>query len=144
MLGLHIDCIHYKVTTPKKSCYMSFQSAWPKEYKWYHWWCCRHCVMPMVSIIEEVMLHLIFIVIELRNALVSLMMLLALSYADAGANDITWIKMSSCISFWTSWAKKWTGAIDDTGFIMWHWHQDQWHYMTKKLCCTSFQLSWLM
>ena len=34
------------------------------------------------------------------------------------------------------------GAIDHTVGIMWHWQQHQWHHMTKKLCCTIFQLYW--
>ena len=48
----------------------------------------------------------------------------------------------SCfISFWALCPNKWSGAIDDTVGIMWYWHEQQWHHMTKRLCCTLFQLS---
>ena len=32
---------------------------------------------------------------------------------------------------------------DTNTSTMWHWHWQQWCHMIKKLCCTSFWLSWL-
>ena len=38
-------------------------------------------------------------------------------------------------------SKTFSGAIDDTIEIIWHQCQCQWHHMTEKSCCTSFQSS---
>ena len=45
-------------------------------------------------------------------------------------------EMSCCIFFWSSGPYKCNGTIDDPVSIMFHWHQHQWHYMTKTLFCT--------
>ena len=67
------------------------------------------------------------------------------SCAIDNAIGITWywwwgqwyyMQKSCCIFFWLFWPSKWNGT-------MWCWHQNQSHYRTKKLCCTSFLLSFL-
>ena len=50
--------------------------------------------------------------------------------ADASAKSVNWLKMSSCISFRSSWTNKCSGAIDDAISVMWYQH---WYHMTKKV-----------
>ena len=57
----------------------------------------------------------------------------------ADANGITLPRQSHCIPF---------DHLDLTNGMVplmtpWPWHKHQWHYMTQKLCCTSFWLAWL-
>ena len=37
---------------------------------------------------------------------------------------------------------KWMVPIDEDVGMMWHCCQCQWHQMTKKLYCTTFEISW--
>ena len=83
------------------------------------------------------------------NGMVSLMTLLASYDTDTSISGITWPKgyvaphfshldlrnavvplmmplascdQNCCISFWLSWPKRWNGVIDNTLWVMWHWH----------------------
>ena len=97
-----------------------------------HWQCHQHYMLPMpvVTALHDQKSHVAanFDYLDQANAVVPLKMPLALHDADAGASGITWWKKSYCISFWSSWPNKWSGAIDDTFGIIWHWHQHK--------CCT--------
>ena len=95
-----------------------------------------------------------FSCIDLRNAKVLLMMLLAL--CDAGANDVTWQKRHVAYHF--IWLPEENNvSIYDAAGIIWHW--SQWHHVTptpmaiiwcqwqlcnetKKSCYSSFWLCW--
>ena len=48
------------------------------------------------------------------NNMVQLMMQLASHDSNAGTNDITWVKKSHFISFWSLQPNKCNGAIDNT------------------------------
>ena len=62
--------------------------------------------------------------------------MMPLASHDADVNGITWPRRSYGISLWSSWPNEWNGVIDYIVCIMWHWHQHQWHQMTKMLHCT--------
>ena len=70
------------------------------------------------------------------NAVVPLMIPLALPDTGVCASDITWLK-SHVIAFW-AWPYKWSGAIDDTVGMKWHRCQYQWHDMTKRVMLHIF------
>ena len=130
------------IIIPKMSCCTSFQLSWPVEcndvisitlcqhqHQWHHMTKCY--VAP----------H--FDNLDVRNAVVWLVMLPASCDADASTSSITWSKKSYFTSFWLTWPRKWIvllmmqSALSDadtgTSGITW----------PRKSCCTSFQLSWL-
>ena len=70
--------------------------------------------------------------------MVSLMM--SLASHDGDTNHIPWPK--SHVAFPFDHLDPTNGMVPlMTLGMMWHWHQCQWHCMTKKLHCTLFQLS---
>ena len=97
---------------------------------WCHCWCQWHHMTKIV------MLNLISIVFKIRNAMVPLMMLLALCDVDASANGINYQSHVMLHLISISWPKECNGTIFDGICIMWCKYQCQ--------CCISFWLSWLM
>ena len=111
----------------KKSCCISFQLSWPKEFSgaFYSgagimWHQCQWCHMKKSC-------HTSIDWIDLRNSMVSFTMLSASH--DTDSNDITWWKKSCCTSFQLSWPVDFNGATYNTIGITWHWCQ--WDHMTK-------------
>ena len=86
--------------------------------QWFNWWFHQHHVMltlaPVASHNQESHVTPHFNCLTLRNAVVPLMILLAL--CDAGGNGVTWPKEIYCISF---------------QLCCWCWYQ--WCCMTQKI-----------
>ena len=82
---------------------------------------------PMAS--PDLKIHVAwhFTCLSLRNAMVSLLMLLAL--CDAGANVVKWPKETHSISFQLSLPKEDSDAIYDDVDIIWHWYWSPLHCM---------------
>ena len=121
------------ITWPKKSWYISFLSSWP--YKWYgtidetfvmyHWHEHQWHYMPKKYVVH------CFVV----WALCLMTMPLASHDADASANSVKWLNKSCCISFWSSWTNKCSGAIDDAISVKWC---KQWSLLMRKVMLQLF------
>ena len=131
------------VTWPESICCTSFQLSWPKE--------SNGAIDNTVGITtggngvtdQKVMLHLILIGIELKNAMDTINDTIGFMWLWCQHQWHHMAKTVLLVSFSSSWPIKLNCAIEDTAGIMWDWHQQQWHYMTKKLYYTMFQSSWL-
>ena len=77
-----------------------------------------------------------------RNAMVSLMKMLASCYVNVKTNGVTCPQKLCWTSFQLSWSKECNDAIDNTVGIVWHQHWWQWCQWPKMSCCTSFDCHW--
>ena len=115
-----------------------------------HWWCCPpHMMltsmkwypittMPVASYDANVDVNGItwqkshvawyFCYFNVKNAVVSFMMLLAWHDTDNDANGIKYPTESCCTSFQLFWPKECSGAVFG---IRWCWFWCQWHHMAK-------------
>ena len=73
-------------------------------------------LMPVMSHDQKSYVASNFSCLDLWNAIMPLMILLA--SCDTNATGITWPNKSCCTSFWSSWCKKFSGAIIDAVSIM--------------------------
>ena len=120
-------------------------------------WCWH--LTPMASHNEESDVTSDYNCLDLRNAMVPQIMVLAL--CNAGVNDVIWPKEACCLSSQLSLPKEISVAIYDAVAIMWQWCWSKWHYVTptsvvscdasasgncvirpKKSCCIYFLLPW--
>ena len=145
-----------RIIWPKKWCSTSFQMSWPnkcsgaiydtigimwmraddmtKAKKSYctSYWCSRaiKCSYAIDNAIGYHMMPMLLPNVSHDTEVVVLMMPLASHDGDDGANGITWSKSHVVSNF---------DHLDVTNamlplmtlFIMWHWHQYQWHHMIK-------------
>ena len=111
---------------------------------------------------KKIHVTLNFNCLYLRNAMQALIMPLTWGNTDASASGIKWPKSYvaphfNCIGLrnvlvtfvmpipvlmlhliWISWISKCIGTIDDAFDITWYSCMCEWHHMTKKLWCFSF------
>ena len=167
MVSCDVDASPYSITWPKhhfigdttgimwcwyshqwchlitKPCYTYFQLFWPKEYTgdihdvvsimwhwhWHQWHHMNkyHCALHLNNL-------------DLRTAVVSLMIPSASCDTNASSNGVIWLEKSCGTSMWSP--KECNGAIDFTIGIMWCWCLHQRCHMTNKTCNTSFLLFW--
>ena len=71
--------------------------------------------------------------LDLMNTVVLLTMVLSSHDDDDSAINVKLLEKSYCISFWSSWTKKYNGTIDDAISVMWFQH---WYHMNKKHLAT--------
>ena len=137
---LPFNCLYLRNTVmPFMMCLVSCDSDTnPSGIMWHQW---HHLMLKSVAgVSHDQKSHVTsnFDCLDLRNVMEMLRMLTASCDTNSSANGITWPEKLCCTSFLLFWPKE----CNDAFGIKWHWHWDQWLYMTRKVILHHTLIIW--